>query len=225
MAKTVFQGDKKAPMHSPLAQLEKRFIDSNWKKFPDWIEGYHLTLLTLIWSIGLVLFGYLAHYSLHWLWLSSIMLILQWFTDSFDGALGRNRDFGIPKWGYFMDHFLDYIFMGCLVIGYYFIADSTTQTWLLFFLLFFSALWVNAFLEFSVSNSFKITQLGMGPTEIRILFIIFNTIIIFKGPEVLSNTLPWATALVLVLLSLIVYKTQKVIWDQEMREKRLRKSK
>ena len=56
-------------------------------------------LATIIWTAGLLVFGYLAQFNVHWLWGSSVMLAAQWFTDSFDGALGRLRDTGIPKWG------------------------------------------------------------------------------------------------------------------------------
>jgi hypothetical protein len=44
------------------------------------------------------------------------MLGPQWFTDCLDGALGRYRDTGIPKWGYYMDHFLDFVFM-CIALN------------------------------------------------------------------------------------------------------------
>jgi len=92
MEKRGFGGDKKLPMNSLLARYEKRFIDGNVQRFPNWIEGYHLTLTTLLWSAGLIVFGWLARISYHWLWGSSLMLFLQWFTDSFDGALGRHRN-------------------------------------------------------------------------------------------------------------------------------------
>lgn len=95
-----FGGDKKLPMKTLLAKYEKKFIDSNVSKFPGWVQGYHLTLMTIPFSAGLIIFGYLAKNNFTWLWLSSLMLFLQWFTDSFDGALGRFRDTGIPKWGF-----------------------------------------------------------------------------------------------------------------------------
>jgi len=111
MAEKPFHGDKKLPMKSLLARAERKLIDAYTPRFPKWIEGYHLTLMTIPWSAGLILFGRLAKSSPHYLWASSLMLLLQWFTDSFDGALGRHRDTGIPKWGYYMDHLLDFVFM------------------------------------------------------------------------------------------------------------------
>ncbi len=92
-----FGGDKKLPMKSLLAEHERKLIDKYVPKFPKWIEGYDLTLTTILWSIGVIIFGWLAKDNRLWLLLSSAMLALQWFTDSFDGALGRYRDTGIPK--------------------------------------------------------------------------------------------------------------------------------
>jgi len=54
--------------------------------------------MTIPLSAGIIIFGYLAKDNFSWLWLSSLMIFLQWFTDSFDGALGKFRDTGIPKW-------------------------------------------------------------------------------------------------------------------------------
>ena len=55
-----FAGDKKMPMTTLLAKYERKFIDKNVPKVPSWLEGYHLTLMTIPFSIGLILFGYLA---------------------------------------------------------------------------------------------------------------------------------------------------------------------
>jgi hypothetical protein len=60
MSEPQFAGDKKLPMRTFLARWEKKFIDANVSRFPPWIEGYHLTLMTLLWSAGLIAFGYLA---------------------------------------------------------------------------------------------------------------------------------------------------------------------
>jgi hypothetical protein len=61
-----FQGDKKLPLKSPLSKAERRLIDYWVPRFPRSIEGYHLTLTTILWSAGLILSGYLARHNLHW---------------------------------------------------------------------------------------------------------------------------------------------------------------
>lgn len=215
-----FAGDKKAPMVSPLAAAERRFIQYWTPRFPPWIEGHHLTLLTIPWTAGLVLFGWLARGNLHWLWLSSLMLFLQWFTDGFDGALGRLRERGLRKWGYHMDHFLDFLFMSAIFIGYLFIVEGLgPRLMLVFLMLLYGAMMVNSFLEFGVTNQFKITYLGLGPTEVRLLFIILNTLIIFFKARLLVAVLPWALVVFAVALAVIVYQTQKAMWALDMADK------
>jgi phosphatidylglycerophosphate synthase len=136
MAKrATFQGDKKLPMNSLLGKVERQLIQATATKFPPWIEGYHLTLMTILWSAGIICFGYLAQQNRHWLWLSSLMIFLQWFTESYDGALGRLRDTGIPKWGYYMDHLLDYGFLCAIFIGYSFLLNEQAARLLYVFVL------------------------------------------------------------------------------------------
>lgn len=213
-----FAGDKKLPLTSPLAKIERKFIDTNVARFPRWIQGYHLTLMTILWSLGMVMAGYLARGNLQWLWLSSLMLVFQWFTDGFDGALGRLRDTGIPKWGYYMDHFLDYIFLCSVLIGYAFIFNDQYNS-LFFILAIFTGFMVNSYLSFAVTNEFKIEYLKIGPTEIRLLFIVINTLLIIFHGTYLVWILPYVLAFSLFGLVLVVYRTQKRIWQIDMTKK------
>ena len=217
-----FHGDKKLPLKSPLAKVERRLIDAWTPRFPRWIEGYHLTLMTILWSGGLILFGYLARSSLHWLWLSSLMLFLQWFTDSFDGALGRYRDTGIPKWGYHMDHFLDFIFMCAVLVGYALLFQGQSGTLFLMLVPIYGGLMVNSYLAFAATNEFKITFLGLGPTEVRLLLILLNTALIVFGTAFVQVALPYAFAAGLIVVVVVVYRTQKYIWRIDMADKQAR---
>ncbi len=207
-------------MKSPLAAVERRFIDANVSKFPPWIETYHLTMLTVPWSLGVLLFGYLAQTNLHWLWLSSLMIVLQWFTDAFDGSLGKHRNTGLVKWGYYMDHFLDFVFISALLVGYTFLFPEPARTTMIILVPVIGAFWVNAFLSFSVTNEFQITYLGAGPTEIRILFILVNTAIIAVGPAPVGRILGKVLAAALVLLCVVVHRTHRRAWRIDMLAKR-----
>ena len=214
-----FTGDKKAPMKTFLAGPERKFIDSNVHKFPPWLQGYHLTLTTILWSAGVILFGCLAKNNLHWLWLSSLMLVLQWFTDCFDGALGRHRDTGIPKWGFYMDHFLDFIFMACIFIGYSFLLDGIPKNIVLLLIPVFGAFMASSFLSFGATGEFKITYFGTGPTEVRIWFILLNTALIFFGTKWIEKFLPYILIISLIVLCAVVYRTQRHIWQTDMQDK------
>jgi len=215
-----FGGDKKLPMRTLLAKYERKLIDSNVSRFPRWIEGYHLTLMTIPLSAGLIVFGYLAKNNYAWLWLSSLMLFLQWFTDCFDGALGRFRDTGIPKWGFFMDHFLDFVFMCSVFIGYSFLVEGLSKQVVYLLIPVFGCFMVSSYLAFGATNEFKITYLWAGPTEIRIWFFILNCLIIKFGTGFIEKVLIYILVLSLVFLGIVVYRTQKYIWGVDMQNKR-----
>lgn len=217
---SAFKGDQKKPINSITGSAEQRLIRATIGMIPPWIEGYHLTLTTLLWSGGLILFGYLAQYSLNWLWLSSAMVFLQWFSDSYDGALGRLRDTGIPKWGYYMDHFLDFVFLASVFIGYSFLVGEGQLRALFVLLILFTAFMMNSYLSFAATSEFKISFLGFGPTEGRILFILFNTYLIFFGVGGLEKGLVFVIPAVLLGLMVVVFRTQRYIWSVDMAEKR-----
>jgi phosphatidylglycerophosphate synthase len=217
-----FQGDKKLPLKSPLAKVERRFIDFWLPRFPRWIEGYHLTLTTILWSAGLIMAGHLAKQDFRWLWFASVMLFMQWFTDSFDGALGRYRDTGIPKWGFYMDHFLDFIFMCSILIGYALLFEGLYRNIFLILVPIFGAFMINSYLSFAAANEFKITFLGMGPTEARLVIIILNTMIILLGTNFVKKALPFIPVFAMITLIVVVYRTQKYIWQIDMEDKHRR---
>lgn len=214
-----FTGDKKLPMKSLLAPYERRFIDNNIHRFPLWLEGYHLTLMTILWSIGVVFFGYLASSNIHWLWLSSLMLVLQWFTDSFDGVLGRSRDTGIPKWGFYMDHLLDFVFMSAVIFGYTFLTCGVNRSIVSALIPVFGCFMVNSFLAFGATGEFKITYMATGPTEVRIWFIVINCLLIFFGISFVEKLLVYILAGAILFLCIVVYRTQKYVWQVDMKEK------
>ncbi|MCE5339793.1 MAG: hypothetical protein LLF92_01520 [Planctomycetaceae bacterium] len=219
MEQNKFTGDKKAPMKTFLAAAERKFIDRNVAKIPKGIETYHLTLTTLLWSAGMIVFGYLAKNNLHWLWLLSLMLFLQWFTDGFDGAIGRYRDTGLLKWGFFMDHLLDFVFMVCIFIGYSFLLTGFPRDIIFLLIGVFGTFMVSSFLSFGATGEFKITYLGTGPTEIRIWFIVLNTVLIFCGTKWIEKLMLPILIISLLVLFVVIFRTQKYIWQIDMQDK------
>jgi phosphatidylglycerophosphate synthase len=219
-----FGGDKKLPMKSLLAKHERTLIDKYIPKFPKWLEGYDLTLMTILWSMGVIIFGWHAKVNHLWLLPSSVTIALQWFTDSFDGALGRYRDTGIPKWGFYMDHFLDYVFMCSILIGYSFMLDGRDKSLIYMLIPVFGCFMVSSYLAFAATNEFKITFLWAGPTEIRIYFILINFLIILFGTGWIKTLLVYIFAASVIIMCIVVYRTQKYIWNIDMTEKRARGS-
>ncbi len=217
MTKETFSGDKKVGQ-SILHNLEQKIVKWGTPKIPKRIETWTLTYMTGLWAIGVLIFGYLAQYNIHWLWGMSAMIIMQYITDLFDGAVGRMRNTGLIKWGYYADHFLDYIFMSSLLIGYSFFMPDRFGI-LFFFMMIYGAFMVNSFISFAATNQFQISYLGFGPTEARIGFIAVNTMIILMGKVFLAQFLPHLLGAAFVMLCVVVYKNQKILWDMEMGDK------
>jgi len=214
-----FAGDKKVGM-SFLGPLEKKLVQKCVPLIPKGIETYHLTLLTIPTSLFIILFSALANVNMNFLWLVSLMIFWQYITDLFDGALGRYRNTGLIKWGYYMDHFLDYIFLCSILIGYSILLPAEFQFLQFCLLGIFGAFMVNSFLSFAATNEFRISYLGIGPTEVRLAFILVNTFLILFGKTYMGITLPFILGLSLVGLAVTVYHTQKQIWDLDMKAKK-----
>lgn len=206
--------------HSILAKCEKKLVYSFVDKIPKCIETYHLTYSTLLWSALIVLFGYLAVQNINWLWGAAVCVALQYITDLFDGAIGRRRNTGLIKWGFYMDHFLDFIFLCSVIISFWFVLPGTYNLYLFFLLAIFGAYMVDSYLRFAATNNFKITHLGFGPTEARIGFIIVYLSNIYGDRSFLSTLVPYLFVGASVGLIYIVYKNQKEIWAMDMKIKK-----
>jgi phosphatidylglycerophosphate synthase len=213
-----FAGDTKVGS-SLLSKLENPLQRWLARKVPSCLQTYHLTLLTLLWSALMILFGYLASENRYWLWASSCAIVLQYLTDLVDGEVGRQRGTGLIKWGFYMDHFLDFIFLCSMLIGYFFLLP-TNFVYLHFFLLsVLGAFMVNSFLSFAALNRFRIAYCGIGPTEVRIGFIVANTLLALFGVTHLRWALPWLLGASTIGLCITVYRTQRELWGEDMRRK------
>lgn len=213
-----FAGDKKVGQ-SILTKFEAKFTVWATPRVPAWIETYHLTLLSVPISLLIVLAGFMARHDTDWLWLMSFMIFAQWVTDNLDGAVGRHRNTGLIRWGYYMDHLLDYMFLCSILIGYMFMVPDSTKFVHFFVLAIFGGFMVNSYLSFAVTNRFKFAYFGIGPTEIRIVFILINTLLILFGRTYLSSALPFVLAISFLGLCVVVYHTQKDIWAMDMKIK------
>jgi phosphatidylglycerophosphate synthase len=198
---------------------ERRFVAKYVTSVPRFLETYHLTLLTVVWSALILLFGWLAKTNIQWLWLVSLMVVFQYITDLFDGAVGRYRNTGLVKWGFFMDHFLDYIFLCAMITAYHSVSPPGLDVWFVLLLGLTGAHMAHSFLAFAATNEFRIAFHGVGPTEMRLAFIGINTFIIYTHPRFYTYTLPALTVIVLVGLIVVVTNTQRQLWALDMQAK------
>jgi len=202
-------------LHKPEEALKRVLLPL----VPRWLETNHLTLMTLPWCGFILLFSYFARFNIAWLWGVSAMIAAQYVTDLLDGAIGRQRNTGLVKWGFYMDHFLDFVFLCSLLIGYAILLPQIHRTALFFVMALFAGFMVNSFLSFGATNKFQIAYMGMGPTEMRIVFILVNTLLVFFGTGWLVKALPWTLAGAAFGLFFTVYRTQHELWRVDMAAK------
>ena len=202
-----------------LSPLERRLAPIIVPRIPSWLETYHLTMLTLVWSLSIVLFSYFAKSDIRWLWAVSVMIFFQYVTDHYDGKVGKYRNTGLVRWGYYMDHLLDYFFLCSVLIGYAFILPEKSRFQLMVMLALFAAYDFSTFLAFAATDKLKISYLKFGPTEFRLALIVINALLIMFGTKHMVNGLKWVNAGAVVGLVVLIYTTHKKIWRLDMEAK------
>ena len=97
-----------------------------------------------------------------------ISLAINWFGDSLDGTVARVRNQQRPRYGYYVDHVIDLAGTTFLVAG---LAASGLMSPLLAAALLAAYLLVSAetYLATHARGVFRMSFLGLGPTELRIL--------------------------------------------------------
>ncbi len=183
---------------------------------PAKVQTHHLTLLTLLWSLGVIMSGYLAQFDIRFLWLSCLMIVFQYITDLLDGTIGRMRNTGLIKWGYYMDHFLDYIFFTALILSYAYIFPSSEMVVIFLIGLIQIGFMVNIFLAYGATQKMSISFGGVGPTEIRLAYIFFNIFLMIFGTAIPTELMAPFAIIVGTALIIDIYLTQKAIWKIDM---------
>jgi archaetidylinositol phosphate synthase len=169
-----------------LGPFERRVLPWMAVRLPAWVTPDHLTYLGQFAALLIGVSYWLTHFSLDWLWLCNFAFVLHWFGDSLDGTLARVRHIQRERYGFFVDHYSDTIavFLICLGMGLSPIMDLRIA---LLLIIGYYAMMTLVYLVSLSRDVFKISFGGIGPTEIRLLTIIANTVIWAMGnPIVIS---------------------------------------
>ncbi|MCR5520023.1 MAG: CDP-alcohol phosphatidyltransferase family protein [Bacteroidales bacterium] len=148
---------------------------------PKWVTSNTLTWIGIAGSV-IIAAGYiLSNWDINWLWLATFGFLVNWYGDSLDGNLARYRGTQRPVYGYYLDHTVDAInevmmFMG---IG----LSALLNIWIAVAgLILYLLLTLNVSMNAHLKKEFKLTYAKMGPTELRLILIIINTLFIFVRP-------------------------------------------
>lgn len=168
-----------------LEPLERPALAALAARMPGWATPDHLTALGFAGCV-ITFAGYaLAAVDAAWLWVASIGLVVNWFGDSLDGTLARFRQTERPNYGYFLDNSIDLVMQFLLAAG---IGISGYIRWDLSFLALsvFLMMSVLTLLRAKISGVFQLSYGGVGPTEMRVLFILLNAAMFFVPPQPIS---------------------------------------
>lgn len=167
-----------------LGSLERPLLQWFCARMPLWVNSDILTILGVLGSV-LIFFSYwLTNIDKNFLWLASLGFFINWFGDSLDGTLARYRKVERPRYGFFVDHTIDcfsvaLVFTGLGLSPY--VRLEVAALACVAYLLVSALAYINAF----VSGKFKISYAKIGPTEMRVIAVLINTIVFFFGnPEI-----------------------------------------
>ena len=139
-------------------------------------------MLSLVGCLGALMIGVgyaLTSISPAFLWLASAGFIVNWYGDSLDGTLARVRNKQRPIYGYYLDHTLDCIneMVICIGLGMSPLMDMRIA---LLILLAYFLMTINVSVNAHLKGEFRLTYAKLGPTEVRIIGIIANTILVLS---------------------------------------------
>lgn len=218
---------------SVLNALEKKALVAMAKRTPRWISSDNMTFLGFVGAVVIAVGYILSNRNINYLWLASAGLFINWIGDSMDGTLARVRKEERPVYGFFVDHMMDGINETIMLVG---IGLSSLVDFRLAMLVLVFYLLVSIYVYIStyLKAEFKLTFVKMGPTELRLIVLIINTLFIycpalrefsmeicFRQSIYTLHALDVAAILIAGLLALIfIFNFVKDALDYDKQEKR-----
>jgi len=172
------------------ARLEKRLLTWIARRLPPWVTSDALSALGLAAMVA-VAASFALLRSTPWAAAAIVVsLAVNWFGDSLDGTVARVRRQERPRFGYYVDHAIDLAGTTLLMLG---VAGSGLMHPLLALAVLVGYLLVSAesYLATHAAGVFRMSFLGFGPTELRLVLAIGTVkcarspfIDLFGGPTV-----------------------------------------
>lgn len=190
--------DAKRERAALTARAERKALDVMARAMPAPVQPDHLTAIGVLAGLGVGAGYALSGFSPHWLWLSSAMLVVNWFGDSLDGTLARFRSRERPRYGYYLDHGVDAFITTIIGLGIG-LSPFVPLPLALGLVLLYLLMSINVYLEAHVYGVFRMDYGVLGPTEARIILIIVNTGLVFltTGLEIATSAIRTIAALAL----------------------------
>ncbi len=204
--------------HILLGPLERPALAWLAKKMPVWVTPDLLTATGFLATVLTATAYGLTHRHPAFLFLASFGILLNWFGDSLDGTLARYRKIERPRYGFFIDHTMDGLGEVIVMFGIGlspYVDFRVACVALVGYMLMANLVYITTY----VSGEFRISYLGLGPTEARLVLIITNVLIFFLGNPQLStrygqysvyNVVIILIAILLFIIYMVITATQAV---------------
>lgn len=186
-----------------LGPLERPALKWLAAHLPAWVSPDICTAIGVLGAVIILVSYGLSRNSNYFLWLASLGFVINWFGDSLDGTLARYRHIERPIYGFYIDHITDAVSQVMIFLGLgltHYIRFEVACLTLIAYLL----LSVLAYVRTCVVGEFRISYGKLGPTEIRVLAILLNTVMYFAGERVIVLTSRFAGSLTVSVYDLFV---------------------
>ena len=206
---------------SILNTAEKKVLVWLAERQPSWMTSDILTYIGTFGAIVIAVGYIMSSRDMNWLWLSSLGFVVNWYGDSLDGTLARVRNRQRPIYGYYFDHTVDAVNELIIVLGIG-LSGMVHLSLALLILALYLMLTINVSINAHLKKEFRLTYARMGPTELRIIMIIVNTVLVLIpsigtfshtfmlwGRELTIRTMDYVAAFIFLAL-LLIYLTEIV---------------
>jgi phosphatidylglycerophosphate synthase len=173
----------KRVLNTLTSRVEKPALIWLASRQPGWMTPDILTGIGVFGAV-VTFFGYtLSNYSPYFLWLATLGFVINWYGDSLDGTLARYRKIERPVYGFYIDHTTDafseiLLFLG-LGLSPYLRFDIACLA-----LIGYLLLSVLVYVRTCVKGEFVISYGLLGPTEVRLIAIFANALVLIIGNPV-----------------------------------------
>ncbi|PKO11962.1 MAG: CDP-alcohol phosphatidyltransferase [Chloroflexi bacterium HGW-Chloroflexi-10] len=195
-----------------LGPLERPALAWLAAHMPAWVTPDNLTMLGFLATILTGVSYILTTRSPAFLWLASLGIILNWFGDSLDGTLARYRKIERPKYGFYIDHAMDGLGEVIVMFGIGlspYVDFRVACIALVSYMLMANLVYITTY----VRGEFRISYLGLGPTEARMVLILTNIFVFFLGNPQITTRYGVFSAynVVVVLLAVLLFTIYIVV--------------
>jgi archaetidylinositol phosphate synthase len=163
-----------------LGPLERPALQWLAAHMPAWMNPDILTGIGIVGAVIIFVSYWLSNEVPAFLWVASLGFVINWFGDSLDGTLARYRKIERPKYGFFVDHTVDSFCEVLVVMGLGlspYVTFSVACLALIGYLLMSVLIYIRTY----VYGVFQISYGKFGPTEVRVILILLNTVMFFLG--------------------------------------------